>query len=182
MGTSSASLSKAYPEYENSGYTRQIVWIDTTEYRVQQIEFYDRKDSQLKTLTYHGYNEYLGQYWRPSELRMVNHQTGKSTDLFFNNWKFQTGQQEAKFTAGPTQAGALRLAVHSLLALALLFAGRSAEAAFPFDWGLTGEISAEVRSFPREPLYDEQEPRDGLPVHSFGARAPRPNGTTGWIA
>ena len=51
----------------------------------------------------------------------------------------------------------MRFAVHSLLALALLFAGRSAEAAFPFDWGLTGEISAEVRSFPREPLYDEQE-------------------------
>ncbi len=89
---------EAYPEYENSGYTRQIVWIDQTEYRVQQIDFYDRKDSRLKTLTYHGYNEYLGQYWRPSELRMVNHQTGKSTDLFFDDWKFQTGQQEAKFT------------------------------------------------------------------------------------
>ncbi len=51
----------------------------------------------------------------------------------------------------------MRPAVHSVLAFALLFAGRSAEAAFPFDWGLTGEISAEVRSFPREPLYDEQE-------------------------
>ena len=53
------------PLYENSGYTKQIVWWDKDEYRVQRIDFYDRKDTLLKTLTYHDYEQYLGQYWAP---------------------------------------------------------------------------------------------------------------------
>ena len=37
-----------YPEYEYSGYTRQVGWIDKAEYRAVKIEFYDRKDALLK--------------------------------------------------------------------------------------------------------------------------------------
>ncbi len=86
------------PRYENSGYTRQIVWWDNEEYRPQRIDFYDRKGDLLKTLTYEGYREYLGSFWRADVMRMENHQTGKSTDLVFETWKFQTGQQAALFT------------------------------------------------------------------------------------
>jgi len=91
------------PRYENSGYTRQIVWVDKEEYRLQRIEFYDRKNALLKTLTYSGYQQYLGKYWRPGLLAMVNHQTGKSTDLFVENWDFGTGLAEADFTANRLQ-------------------------------------------------------------------------------
>lgn len=79
------------PLYENSGYARQVVWWDTDHYRVQKIEFYDRKNSLLKTLSYHGYAEYAGAYWRPDRMSMVNHQNGKSTDLFFEEWTFGNG-------------------------------------------------------------------------------------------
>lgn len=86
-----------YPEYEYSGYTRQVAWIDQAEYRVTKVEFYDRKDSLLKTLTNSGYQEYIDYYWRPDEMFMENHQTGKTTTLKWANYKFKTAVKERDF-------------------------------------------------------------------------------------
>ncbi len=86
-----------YPEYEYSGYTRQVGWIDKAEYRIVKVEFYDRKDALLKTLTYSGYQEYLGYYWRPDEMFMQNHQTGKSTLLKWSNYQFKTAVADRDF-------------------------------------------------------------------------------------
>lgn len=86
-----------YPVDENSGYTRRIVWLDKSEYRVQKIDFYDRKNSLLKTLTYSNYQQYLGKYWRADSANMVNHQSGKSTDLTWKNYAFKTGLQDGDF-------------------------------------------------------------------------------------
>ena len=85
------------PAYENSGYTRRVVWIDQDEYRTLKVDFYDRKDSLLKTLTFHGYQKYLNQYWYPDEMFMVNHQTGKSTRLIWKNYTFRTGLSDKHF-------------------------------------------------------------------------------------
>jgi hypothetical protein len=92
------------PRYEGSGYTRQIVWWDLQEHRVQRIEYYDRRDSHLKTLTYERYVERDG-YWRPVRMRMENHQNGKSTELAFEGWTFGTGIAEAEFTPARLQGG-----------------------------------------------------------------------------
>lgn len=89
---------ESYPLYKNSGYTRLNVWWDKDEYRVQKIDFYDRKDSLLKTLTYNGYQQYKDKFWRADKLSMVNHQTGKSTDIVINDWEFSVGQNENEFT------------------------------------------------------------------------------------
>ncbi|NIM01493.1 MAG: outer membrane lipoprotein-sorting protein [Acidobacteria bacterium] len=86
-----------YPTDPKSGYTRQVTWRDQQEYRLHKIEFYDRKDSLLKTLTYTGYEQFLGQYWRPATMSMVNHQTGKSTVLNWTNYAFQSGLTDADF-------------------------------------------------------------------------------------
>ncbi len=85
------------PVDERSGYTRQIVWFDQEEYRLQKIDFYDRKNELLKTLTYVDYQQYLDRYWRVDRLEMVNHQTGKSTTLSFANYQFQTGLTDRDF-------------------------------------------------------------------------------------
>jgi outer membrane lipoprotein-sorting protein len=85
------------PLDENSGYTRQLVWYDQAEYRLQKIDFYDRKNELLKTLTYHGYEQYIDQYWRAERMEMENHLTGKSTTLSFANYAFQTGLTERDF-------------------------------------------------------------------------------------
>ncbi len=85
------------PAYKYSGYSKQIGWLDTKEYRPVKIEFYDRKNEKLKTLTNSGFKEYLGRYWRPSVMTMQNHQTGKSTILKWSNYKFQTGLNASDF-------------------------------------------------------------------------------------
>ncbi len=86
-----------YPQYRNSGYTRQVAWIDKQTWRPLKIAFYDRKNSLLKTLTYHGYKQYLGKYWRPDRMEMVNHQTGKSTTLLWTEYKFRNGFSKRDF-------------------------------------------------------------------------------------
>lgn len=88
-----------FPVYENSGYTRQIVWVDQEEYRPMKIDFYDRKNAPLKTLVYADYRQYLGQYWRAQHMAMENLQTGKATTLTFEDYEFQVGINERDFTA-----------------------------------------------------------------------------------
>ena len=85
------------PVDEYSGYTVQRVWVDQEEYRPQKIDFYDRKNALLKTLTFHDYQQYLGQYWRADWLMMVNHQTGKKTELRWDNYQFRTGLKDSDF-------------------------------------------------------------------------------------
>lgn len=86
------------PLYPHSGYRKQIVWIDQDEYRMQKIEFYDRKDALLKTLVFGDYRQYLEQYWRAHDLFMVNHQTGKSTRLTWSEFTFRSGLGKDDFT------------------------------------------------------------------------------------
>jgi outer membrane lipoprotein-sorting protein len=87
-----------YPiDKKNSGYTRQVVWLDKKEYREWKIEFYDRKKSLLKILTIKGYKQYLKKYWRANEMNMVNLQTGKSTKLLWSNYQFRTGLKDKDF-------------------------------------------------------------------------------------
>ena len=86
-----------YPVDRRSGYTRQVTWYDTTEYRMQKVDFYDRKNSKLKTLVFANYRQYLGKYWRAHLMTMVNHQTGKSTVLLWQEYRFRTGLRESDF-------------------------------------------------------------------------------------
>jgi len=76
------------PRYEDSGYTRQIAWIDTTDFQLRKVEFFDRKNTLLKTLQYDEYRVYDGGIWRPHRLTMVNHQTGKGTTLVYEDYVF----------------------------------------------------------------------------------------------
>lgn len=86
-----------FPVDKKSGYTRQQVWIDQEEYRVWKVDFYDRKKSLLKTLTMKDYKQYLDKHWRPVQMDMVNHQTGKSTTLMWSDYQFQNGYEDADF-------------------------------------------------------------------------------------
>jgi len=91
-------VSEMYPvDKKNSGYTRQIVWMDKKEYRIWRVEYYDRKESLLKTLTFKGYDQYLDKYWRAREMEMINLQNGKSTQLVWSNYKFGTGLSDKDF-------------------------------------------------------------------------------------
>ena len=88
---------ESYPVDKKSGYTKRITWVDQQEYRAMKVEFYDKKSELLKTLTYKGYQHYIDDYWRPDEMHMVNHQTGKSTTLLWRDYEFQTGLTDRDF-------------------------------------------------------------------------------------
>ncbi|MBN0987281.1 outer membrane lipoprotein-sorting protein [Amphritea pacifica] len=86
-----------YPVDKDSGYTRRVAWIDQDQYRVWKVEFYDRKNSLLKTLNFKGYQQYLDKYWRADLQQMINHQTGKSTDLKWSGYQFRVGLNDSDF-------------------------------------------------------------------------------------
>ena len=85
------------PVDRKSGYSVQNVWIDKSRYIVLKTEYFDRKKSLLKTLSFEGYNQYLDKYWRADKFIMVNHQTGKKTELKYENWDFNTGLTDKDF-------------------------------------------------------------------------------------
>lgn len=91
------------PQDEFSGYSRMLVWIDKSHYRVQQIEYYDRRDSLLKTLTMHDYQLYKDKFWRPHRMEMVNAQNQKSTSMLLNEILFDRGLTDADFDQNALQ-------------------------------------------------------------------------------
>jgi len=86
-----------FPAYKHSGYTRLVTWLDKETYRPLKIEFYDRKKALLKTLTYAGYKQYEGKFWRPDNMSVINHQTQKSTELLWKDYRFKTGLSDRDF-------------------------------------------------------------------------------------
>jgi hypothetical protein len=86
-----------YPVDRKSGYTRQIIWMDKEHYKERKIEYYDRKNSLLKTLLLADYNLYLDKYYRAQDMHMENHLTGKSTRLLQSNYNFDVELSERDF-------------------------------------------------------------------------------------
>lgn len=84
------------PTDEYSGYTKQIVWVDTTEFTVQKIEYYDRKKELLKTAEFT--NTKIQDHWRFEQIHMKNHQTRKETILEWKEESLKNGLQERDFT------------------------------------------------------------------------------------
>ena len=87
------------PLYKNSGYTRQLVWIDQKDLQFRKVEYFDRRNTLLKTQVFGDYRLY-STYWRAQVFRMENHFTGKSTDLLFGSYKFGEGLSERDFVKG----------------------------------------------------------------------------------
>ena len=85
------------PKYEYSGYTKERVWIEKNNYIALQIEYYDRKNSLLKTQKFKDYQQYLNQYWRANTQEMINHQNGKRTELIWENYEFGLGLTDRDF-------------------------------------------------------------------------------------
>ncbi len=97
-GASECTVSERVPVNKDSGYSRQLVWLDG-EHRTVKVEFYDRRNAHLKTMVAEGYKQYLGRFWRAGKLTMTNHLTGKSTDLLWSDYEFGTDLDAGDFTS-----------------------------------------------------------------------------------
>jgi outer membrane lipoprotein-sorting protein len=99
-GDFTCDVIERYPRYQHSGYTRQVSWVDQEVFQIRKVEFYDRRGDLLKTLTLEDYRVYDGKYWRAHTMAMVNHQTGKSTDLVYDDYTFSVGLNDNDFVKG----------------------------------------------------------------------------------
>tara|TARA_R110002073_G_scaffold326975_1_gene507315 strand:- start:24522 stop:25295 length:774 start_codon:yes stop_codon:yes gene_type:complete len=87
------------PVDPKSGYKRRLVTYNKDKgYRIEKVDFYDRKNSLLKTLTYTGYKLYKNKFWRAATFTMVNHQSNKETVLEFSDYNFEANLSEDDFT------------------------------------------------------------------------------------
>lgn len=87
------------PVDPKSGYTRRIVTYNKDNgYRIEKVEFYDRKNALLKTLNYSNYQLYKNKFWRAGTFHMVNHQSNKETILEFSNYNFDVNLTDEDFT------------------------------------------------------------------------------------
>jgi outer membrane lipoprotein-sorting protein len=90
-------LVERIPTDSESGYSRQIVAFNSKAHRIEEIVYYDRDGELLKTLRLGAYRLYDDRFWRPGEMEMVNHQTGKVTVLLWQGYRFGVGFSEHDF-------------------------------------------------------------------------------------
>ncbi len=86
-----------YPQYNNSGYSKSISHIDQEHYRVRKIEYFDKQEELLKVMTFSDYKQYLDKFWRAHRQVMNNVQTGKSTIIEWDEYKFNVGLSDKDF-------------------------------------------------------------------------------------
>lgn len=90
-------VTERIPRYEHSGYSRLVEWTDKKMYQPRKIEYYDKKNSLLKTLTFTEYKQFLDKYWRAQTMTMISHQSRKSTVLEWKNDQFNVGLDSRNF-------------------------------------------------------------------------------------
>ncbi len=90
-------VTERIPRYEHSGYSRLVEWTDKKMYQPRKIEYYDKKNALLKTLSFTGYQQFMDKFWRAQVMIMVSHQTNKSTVLEWKNDQFNVGLDSRNF-------------------------------------------------------------------------------------
>lgn len=90
-------VNQSDPVDPKSGYSKLEVWIDQQRLIPLRVDFYDRGGNRKKTLNLSDYRQYLDKFWRAGTWTMVNHQTGKSTELRMTNWQFRNGFADEDF-------------------------------------------------------------------------------------
>lgn len=76
------------PKDADSGYTRQISWLQQEPLRTLRVDYYDRKNTLLKTLIFSDYALHEEKYWRAETMLMTNQQTGKATEIKLSAVKY----------------------------------------------------------------------------------------------
>ncbi len=99
-GDMSCDVLERLPRYENSGYTKQLAWVDQTDYQIRKVEFYDRRGDLLKVLELGDYRKYDNDVWRAHTLVMTNVQTNKQTDMIYGDYTFGAGMSDSDFVKG----------------------------------------------------------------------------------
>lgn len=97
---------EARPNYDDTGYSRLVVWYNAETWAQEKIEYFDKAQEHQKTLSGSGWQHIHKRFWRPQSLDMVNHQTRKRTKLAmeqrFLNLSFYKSKRTGKYRANLT--------------------------------------------------------------------------------
>jgi len=83
---------------KETGYSKKISWIDSKNFLVHKVEFYDELGNLLKILTLKEYKLFSGKYWIAQKMVMKNVQTGHTTELIFEGMKVNVKIPSLYFT------------------------------------------------------------------------------------
>lgn len=88
------------PQVKETGYSKHVVWMDQKDFLFLKTDFYDKKGDLLKTLTTHDWQQYNDAFWRANKSSMVNHQTGRSSDMLMDKIDLGIKLKKSSFEAG----------------------------------------------------------------------------------
>jgi len=86
------------PKDNDSGYSRIVTWEEVGTFRTFKSDFYDRKGALLKTLVIARDEKFKDRWWRAMDMTMTNHINGKSTQMLWSAYDFDTPLSEGDFT------------------------------------------------------------------------------------
>ena len=86
------------PNSKDSGYSRQLVWLDRQELRTMQVHYFNRREEHFKTMVIEDFELHLDRFWRGNTVTMTNHVTGKSTILTWDDVTYGVGLDAGDFT------------------------------------------------------------------------------------
>ena len=81
---------------KNSGYSKQVVYLDKEYQNALKIEYFDRKGELLKVADFSDWKK-LGKFWRSHKIDMKNKQTKKSSILEWKNRKLNEKFNDREF-------------------------------------------------------------------------------------
>ncbi|MBD3841707.1 MAG: outer membrane lipoprotein-sorting protein [Campylobacterales bacterium] len=84
------------PKDTNSGYSKQIIWVEKENFLVQKVEYYDRKNELLKVAVFGEYKK-LDEVWRIGKIHMKNLQNKKETVLLWSEDKVKADLNQNDF-------------------------------------------------------------------------------------
>jgi len=93
----STLITNRIPKDKYSGYSKQVIYVDSTNFLVQKVEYYDRKRELLKRAIFKNYKK-IKDIWRFGSIDMENLQTKKRTVILVTNESLKNGLKEKDFT------------------------------------------------------------------------------------
>lgn len=84
------------PRYSGSGYKSIRVGVDTANWTIVELRFFDKSGKPVKTMTATGWTKTDGR-WRPASVRIDNLSGGSWTELLWQGFKFGTGPKAMDF-------------------------------------------------------------------------------------
>ena len=96
-GASTCAVIENRPTFKNSAYSKQVELLNTDIYQPHQITYFNHSGKKVKILNFNNY-VLVGEYWRPTEMKMLNIVTGDISTISFESHFLKQGVSSYEMT------------------------------------------------------------------------------------